>query len=159
MTDKFFEGPQLRTGMNYDTHKASRESALVCKDDHMTQQHFRDDADINVLVERFRVTQQPPPGSIRPILYGDFTDLVDFQSAMNAVREAQVSFEQLPAKTRERFSNDPQKLMEFIADPENQPEAVRLGLAVAPPAKPEAPPAAPATGDATPPAGTPPAKP
>ena len=60
--------------------------------------------------------------------YGDFVDIPDFQSAMNAVIGAQRSFDALPANVRKRFANSPQALMEFMSDPENRDEAVRLGL-------------------------------
>lgn len=116
-----------------------RGSDLECNDASLTQQHFKDDVDINVLLERFKVTGQLPQGVVLPS-YGDFSAVVDFRSAQEALRRAKDSFMSLPASLRERFRNDPQELLEFVSDEKNRDEAVRLGLV--PPPTPASPPAA-----------------
>lgn len=125
-----------------------RGSDLECRDPSLAQQHFKDETDINVLLERFKVTGQMPQG-VRLPSYGDFTGVTDFRSAQEAVLNARNAFMDLPASLRARFENDPQKLMDFLADPANSEEAVKLGLKVAPapapaPAPASAAPAAPA---------------
>lgn len=118
----------LRTGFNYDSDKASLESGLACsQDDDMTQQQFAEDADINTIVRRFGLTGELPT-NFRPPMYGDFSDVTDFQTAMNAVALAQQQFMQMPPQLRERFANDPQKLMAFLDDDANRDEALKLGL-------------------------------
>lgn len=126
-----------------------RGSDLECKDPSLAQQQFKDDVDINVLLERFKVTGQLPQG-VRVPVYGDFTGVTDFQSAQKAVLEAQDAFMQLPAQLRNRFNNSPQAFLEFCSDEANLPEMRKLGLAVA-----EKQVAAPAAGSGTepPPAG------
>jgi len=104
-----------------------RGSDLDCKDPTLTQQAFKDDVDINVLLERFRVTGVLPQG-VRLPEYGDFTGVSDFASAMSAVVSAQDSFMQLPASIRSRFGNSPQAFLEFCSDPSNKDELVKLGL-------------------------------
>ena len=47
---------------------------------------------------------------------------------MNRVIAAQDEFEALPAQIRARFDNDPAKLIEFLENSENRPEAEELGL-------------------------------
>lgn len=110
-----------------------RTSDLVCDDPSLAQQQFKDDADINVLLERFKVTGQLPQGVVLPS-YGDFSTVVDFRSANDAIRRARDSFMELPAALRARFQNDPQVFLEFCSDKANLPELRKLGLA------PEAPP-------------------
>lgn len=117
----------LRTEYNYDMDAASRESGLECKDPSMAQQQFLEESDINTIVERFQLNGEMPASVVVP-QYGDYTQVTDFQSAMNAVLEAQAGFMQLPAKVRSRFDNDPQKLLEFLADDSNAVEARVLGL-------------------------------
>ena len=78
-------------------------------------------------MERFGKTGQVP-GNLRVPSYDDFTGVSDFQSAMNAVREASENFMELPAKVRARFDNDPQMFLEFVASEDNRQEAVELGL-------------------------------
>lgn len=104
-----------------------RTSDLECLDPSLAQQSFKDDVDINVLLERFRVTGVMPQG-VRLPQYGDFTGVSDFSSAMSAVVSAQDSFMQLPASIRSRFGNSPQAFLEFCSDPANKDELVKLGL-------------------------------
>ncbi|WNK14720.1 MAG: internal scaffolding protein [Microvirus sp.] len=104
-----------------------RDSDLACADPSLAQQQFKEDADLNVMLERFKITGQMPQGLKMPS-YGDFTHVGDYRSALDAVREARDQFMALPAKTRAYFENDPQKLIEFLADDKNRDEAQRLGL-------------------------------
>lgn len=117
----------VRSPYNYDMDEASRESGLECKDESLTQQQFAEESDINVIVERFGLNGELPANPVMP-QYGDFSAVSDFQSAMNAVLKAQADFMELPAKVRSRFDNDPQKLLEFVADSGNAEEARVLGL-------------------------------
>nr|DAM31243.1 MAG TPA: Scaffold protein [Microviridae sp.] len=125
-----------------------RDSDLVCPEESLTQQSFKDDADINVMLERFRVTGVMPQGIVMPS-YGDFNGISDYRSAVEAIRVADNAFMDLPANIRQRFDNDPQKYLEFFADEKNRPEAERLGL-VPPPVPKDL---APAPADAAPSAG------
>lgn len=112
----------------YDSFDAmSLETGLECKDESLAQQHFKEECDINEIVRRFGLTGEMPE-NVRLPVSGDFTGIVDFQTALNAVVEAQESFMALPAEVRARFANDPQRLMEFLADEKNRDEAVKLKL-------------------------------
>lgn len=117
----------LRTPYNYDRDKASKESGLACKDPSLAKQAFLEETDINKIVERFNLTGQLP-SNVRMPTYGDFTDIPDFHSAMNAIRLAQESFNAMPPQVRERFNNDPGKFVDFCSNPENRDEAIKLGL-------------------------------
>lgn len=134
----------VRTPYNYDRNKASDESGIACKDPSKAQQHFKEEADINYIVKRFRITGKLPE-NVRLPVSADFDQITDFQTAMNVIRQGEESFAQMPANVRARFSNDPAKFVDFCLDPENLPEAKKLGLAV-----PESPQPPPATGGATP---------
>ena len=60
--------------------------------------------------------------------YGDFTDAMDYHSALNAVIAADAAFMELPASVRARFSNDAGAFVAFCSDPANRAEAEALGL-------------------------------
>ncbi len=123
--------PFLRTPYNYDRDVASNDSGLECLDPTMAQQQFREECDINTIMERFgRTGELIAP--VRMPQYGDFDGVNDYHSAMNAIVEAQTAFEALPAKVRARFSNDPAEFLEFVYNEENREEAIRLGLVEAP---------------------------
>jgi len=119
--------PFIRNPYNYDTLAASNESGLRCEDATRTQQHFKDETDINNILRQFNITGLLPTKSISP-RYGDFTGIGDYHSALNSVIAAETEFMTLPAHLRARFDNDPQELIEFLNNPENKDEAIKLGL-------------------------------
>lgn len=126
--------PFVRSPYNYDMDQASLESGTRFDDPHLAQQQFLEESDINTIVERFGLNGEMPVSPTLPT-FDDFFGVTDFQSAMNAVIAAQAGFMELPAKVRARFSNDPQELLEFLANGANLKEAIALGLipeAVAP---------------------------
>lgn len=129
MKMKKVEIPFLRTPFNYDRDLASEESGLKCLDDSLTQQQFKDEADINVIVDRFMKSGVMPTPATMP-QYMDIEGNYDYQTAMNYVRAADENFMRMDAKVRARFNNSPQEFLEFFANPENTEEAIRLGLAV-----------------------------
>jgi len=104
-----------------------RGSDLECRDPSLAQQSFKDDADINVMLEKFKVTGVMPQGVVMPT-YGDFQGISDYRSAVDAINKATHAFMDMPANVRARFENNPQKFLEFCADPKNREEASRLGL-------------------------------
>ena len=119
----------LRTPYNYDMNQASDEAGLVCDDPSLTQQQFKEESDINFIVDRFMKTGHIPTAASMP-QYADYEGIFDFQSAMNVVRAADENFMRMDAKVRARFHNSPQEFLEFFADPANADEARRLGLLV-----------------------------
>lgn len=119
--------PFLRTPYNYDMNDASDESALHCKDPTLTQQHMAADCDINVMVERYVIPENIPRVNVPP-LQGDFTEVYNFQTALDKVIAAQRSFMEIPAKVRARFNNDPGEFLDFVSDEANRDEMRKMGL-------------------------------
>lgn len=123
----------------YDNHEVmSSSTGLQCFDSSLTQQQFKEESDINNIVDRFMKTGHLPDPVSMP-QYVDYEGVFDFQSAMNVVRQADENFMRMDAKVRARFHNSPQEFLEFFADPANTDEAVRLGLAVSKPVTKEIP--------------------
>ncbi len=117
----------LRTPYNYDKDAASNESGLHCEDASLAQQHFKEECDINTILQKFNITGLLPEQTLSP-RYGDFTGIGDYHTAMNRVLAVQDEFEALPAQIRARFENDPAQLIEFLENSDNRPEAEALGL-------------------------------
>ena len=123
----------------YDNHEVmSTDTGLKCLDSSLTQQQFKEESDINTIVDRFMKTGHLPDPVSMP-QYVDYEGVFDFQSAMNVVRQADENFMRMDAKVRARFHNSPQEFLEFFADPANADEAVRLGLATSKPVTKEIP--------------------
>lgn len=99
----------------------------------LTRQEFAEESDINHIIDQYR-TNGILPDTREEGVYADFTDplLTNFQEAQNIVVGAREAFERLPAKLRERFHNDAASLIDFVQNPDNQEEAIRLGILRAP---------------------------
>ncbi len=93
-----------------------------------TKQAFGDEVDINHIMKKYSFNQVQPHLQQGPGAYGDFSQVVDFHTAMVAVSNAETAFMELPAKVRNRFENDPQQLLSFLDDQDNLEEARTLGL-------------------------------
>lgn len=118
---------RVKNPITYDRDKNSGSARFIFNKPSRTQQHFRDECDINTILERFNVTGQLPVGSVQP-QYGDFSGVTDYQSALNAVMAAQDSFLALPAKVRAKFDNDPALFVDWASDEANRDEMKALGL-------------------------------
>lgn len=107
-------------------------------DEPITQQQFKDDADINILAKRYGLEKQPlPVEALDPRFYGDLSEVPDLRTLLDIANEAKNHFMELPPKLRARFNNQPGQLWAFVNDPENADESVRLGLLVRPPDPPQ----------------------
>lgn len=119
--------PFLRTPYNYDMAQVSEETGLLCSEPSLAVQDAADEADINTIVRRFGLTGELPSG-VRAPVYADFEEVIDFHSAMIAVRSAEVAFMQMPPDVRSRFGNDPGAFVDFCSDSKNLAELQKLGL-------------------------------
>jgi len=122
----------IRTPYNYSMPDASLASGLSCPEPTLTQQQYRDETDINFIVKQYGVTGQLPV-AVRMPVYGDFSQVIDYHTAQNALRAAEESFMAMPSDVRARFNNDPQLFVEFCSDDANAAEAAALGLVDGPP--------------------------
>lgn len=131
---------RLRQGTATDKERDewSLLTAIRCPEVSLTDQSMKEDADINVILKRFGITGELPQ-NYRPPIEADFVDVFDYQSARNALIEADRRFMEMPAELRARFDNDPQKVVDFLLEPKNLDEAIRLGLAPPKPVPPIAP--------------------
>ena len=94
-----------------------------------TRQEFADECDINKIMERYDSAAIPSHIQPREPLYLDLTDVPDFQTALDRLRDADRSFMSLPAKVRKEFDNDPATFMEFAVNPANLDQLREWGLA------------------------------
>lgn len=106
----------------------------------LVQQQFKDETDLNMVLPRFSTAFRPVlPEATHPSYYGDFTDAVDFRTAVDRVKEATDRFDALPAELRARFDHNPAKLFAWVSNEKNHEEAITIGLLKKqePPKKPE----------------------
>jgi len=117
----------------YDPDAVSASTALDCRDESLTHQEFREECDINTIIDRFGIGENPIEAQ-KWVTDVDISNAPsDYMSVMNQLNEARDQFMSLPAKVRSSFDNDPGRFVSFVSDPSNESEMVRLGLAVARP--------------------------
>lgn len=104
----------------------------VTKPPSRTKRAHLAECDINNILKQFRATGQITHMRANAArgMYTELPDPIEFQEALNVVLESERSFASLPSQVRSRFHNDPQEFLEFMSDPVNQDEAIKLGLAV-----------------------------
>lgn len=92
-----------------------------------TQQQFRDEADINVILDKYLQTGRLDNVKAAGAMFGTFPAM-DYQQALNTVRAAQEAFYELPSDIRRQFGNDAAAFVDFMDNPENVPELRRMGF-------------------------------
>ena len=90
----------------------------------MTQQHFKDECDINNILKSYR---GKIPASEEPAFFMDCT-VNDLQSAYEIAEDIGSRFDSLDSEVRARFNNNPLELLEFVHNADNETAAIELGL-------------------------------
>lgn len=94
----------------------------------LTKQAFRDECNVNTIMQKYQKTGLLPHVNAHKGFYGDFTDVQDYQTSLNQVMAAQDMFSELPSSIRIQFDNDPAKFLHFVGDPENRDQMREMGL-------------------------------
>ncbi|WNK14860.1 MAG: internal scaffolding protein [Microvirus sp.] len=120
----------VRASFGYDADVVSAATALVMPVDEesLTLQSDAEDADINTLIKRFRLTGEIPVVERTPLDL-NLPEGFDFKMAMDIVNEGTRAFMELPADSRDRFNNDPAKFVDFALKPDNLDDMIKLGMA------------------------------
>lgn len=126
--------PQWKTPWNHDTNFESDRTAFYSSEPSLTKQEFANDADINVILNRFAATREPPP-IVLPEHFGDTTENPTYYEMAERTATAYENFYKLPASTRSAFQNDPSLWADAVvqASDSNDRETLRnLGIHVPP---------------------------
>jgi len=98
-----------------------------------TQQAFKNECDINQIMKRFK---QVNGGDLINMMtnatggvYGDFSEVSDYRTALDQINAANDLFDALPSKVRKEFNNDPAEFVDFAENPENLDTLIEMGLA------------------------------
>lgn len=128
---------------SYYTQRPSRVTVGFFKPS-LTQQQFKDECDINHIMQRYRDTGflvDPLQKVTAKPQFGDFSTEADFMEAQNVIVRARENFEALPSHVRKEFGNDPARMLAFLEKESNYARAVELGLVEKRPDPPPTPPA------------------
>lgn len=115
----------------------------------LTKQEFKDESDINKIVERAKRGIEPRLNPVQA-QYGDVSNLPSFEEAFDIVQAAHETFMSLPARLRKLIDNDPRRMDELTLEDYRQHGLTKNTPVEAPPA-----PSAPRAEASEPPAGKP----
>ncbi len=79
-----------------------------------TKQEFHSECNINTIMAKYERDGSIDHVRDRDGDYGDFSEIVDYQSACNSVIDAQEAFAGLPARLREAHGNDPARFLAWF---------------------------------------------
>eukprot|EP00918_Siedleckia_nematoides_P040884 GHVU01088761.1.p4 GENE.GHVU01088761.1~~GHVU01088761.1.p4 ORF type:complete len:148 (+),score=9.72 GHVU01088761.1:1566-2009(+) len=113
---EYMNRPVLKSDLSFEGDKG------------VTKQADLKDTDINGIFKKYERTGQLPDLIVKNPQYGDFSEVPDYQEALNIVRNANEQFENLDVNLRNRFANDPAKFLAFATDVKNLDEMEKLGL-------------------------------
>ena len=85
-----------------------------------TKQSFRDETDINKLLERSARGESLSHLQKHGAIYGDFSDIGDLLTASARLERGMEIFGELPSEVRREFQQDPRRFFEFVNDPANR---------------------------------------
>lgn len=86
------------------------------------QQHFRDQADVNFIVDYWTRTGNYTSVNPNPPRYVDCSVVQDYQSALDTLCRADEILESMTPQQRAKFHNDPVAFVEYFSDPANSDE-------------------------------------
>lgn len=93
-----------------------------------TKQSFKDEADVNTVLSKWRKTGVITNARVGTPVYADYSNAQEYHAALNSLNEAQALFDSLPARVRKRVDNDPGAFIAFAENPDNADELRELGL-------------------------------
>lgn len=136
------------------------------EDSPVTRQEFKQECDINYILSQYELGYEVTHINEAAPQYLDCS-AETFREHMDYIAGAFSMFEELPAKLRARFDNDPAEFLDFCSHEKNRPEMAQLGLLseeyaaqyTFPQGSVPTPPPAPPRAPAAPAAETPPAQP
>ena len=97
------------------------------QNDGRTQQHQKDECDINLIIQRHTPEQIALMATQNEGQYGDATS-VDYHAAQNIIANANSMFNDLPSEIRSQFDNDPAAFLDFTSNEENYAEMRKMGI-------------------------------
>lgn len=98
-----------------------------------TQQQFKDQCDVNNIMKKYRLTGELNHINKKQGIYADLSDSPTYQAALEIIIKAENTFSELSSDVRKRFNNDPHEMISFLENPQNNEEAIKLGLKIPPP--------------------------
>jgi len=100
----------------YDEDYSPHNYAVTISDEVKAQQHFKNDCDINQILEKHRLGLPVMQVKVNPIFdeKGEYLEAGDYQDALEKVIKADAAFAELPAKIRKYYNNSPAEYLQGV---------------------------------------------
>ena len=102
---------EVRTPYNYDRDEVSKNTALVCEDESLTQQNMKAETDLNVMIRKYGVL---PAQEVNWKEFDASAIPSDYHALQNMMKEADAAFLSLPGEVRAQVDNDPEKFLALV---------------------------------------------
>jgi hypothetical protein len=93
-----------------------------------TDQQYRDDCDVNHIMNKYAKTGIITHLAKHPGRFANVSEIPNLLEGFEKVNQAKQAFMDLPGSLRKRFNNDFRNMVAFLNDRSNQEEAIKLGL-------------------------------
>lgn len=103
-----------------------------------TEQSHKDSTDISYLLNNYVQSGEQP--KIPEQVFQDFSDLPDYQTCLNIVKDIDHLFNSLPIEVKSAYDQNPALFMQAVEDPAQRERLVALGVFNAPEGDPVNPP-------------------
>ena len=117
--------------MSKTNTQIKREHSILFTQKSKTQQHSKDEVDVNKIMERYTRTGVIDHVNKHQPFYGDIPS-DSYHESMNIVADANSMFQELPATVRKYFQNDPSNFLSYVQDPDNAEKLQEMGLTTTP---------------------------
>lgn len=97
----------FKTPYNHDRDIESARTGLYCNDQSLTKQEFAEEVDINVIINRYLKTGEPPPMPV-PEHFMDTSTKPTYFEMQQRIAEANANFYKLPPDLRAQHQNNPE---------------------------------------------------
>lgn len=137
---KLSKNPNASTHSSLKTvlrKNGSKRVQTVLEGESLTDQSLAQETDVNYIVNKYMKTGQLSHLRNAQGSYQDVSEFGDTLDALNKLTKAQNTFDELPSQLRERFGNSPIQMVEFLQNPANHAEAIKLGMMTPKPTNPE----------------------
>lgn len=93
-----------------------------------TKESFREEVDINRIVANARRGQAVTHLQKAQPMFTDVSEVGDYKSALDMIRNADAFFQMLPAKARAEFNNDPAEFLDAVDTVDGRARLEAAGL-------------------------------
>lgn len=99
-----------------------------CGEEGPTQQHFKDQCDINRIANMVEARGSADHVKAARARFGDFSDILDTGVNLEKAAKANELFQHVDVELRKKVGNSIPGLFDWLADPANKDEAIKRGI-------------------------------